>query len=66
MARRRHPASEVGPAGRSPRPGVVTLRSHPEREARGGSWEEPPMPEARAGSQEEHPKEQWLCRPRRA
>ena len=45
---------------------MVTLRSHPEREARGGSWEEPPMPEARAGSQEEHPKEQWLCRPRRA
>ena len=38
-------------AGRSllaPRPGAVTLRSHPEPEARGGSWEEPPRPQARA------------------
>ena len=37
------------------RPGAVTLRSHPEPEARGGSWEEPPTPEARAGGQEEQP-----------
>ena len=36
-----------------PRPGAVTLRSHPEPEARGGSWEEPPTPEARAGGWEE-------------
>ena len=33
----------------------MTLRSHPEPEAKGGSWEEPPMPEGRAGGQEEHP-----------
>ena len=33
----------------------MTLRSHPEPEAKGGSWEEPPMPEARACSWEEHP-----------
>ena len=33
----------------------MTLRSHPEPGARGGSWEEPPMPEARAGSREEQP-----------
>ena len=32
-----------------PRPGAVTLKSHPEPEARGSSWEEPPTPEARAG-----------------
>ena len=31
-----------GAATSCPRPGVVTLRSHPEPEARGGSWEEPP------------------------
>ena len=49
-----------------PRPGVVTLRSHPEPEARGGSWEEPPTPEARASGQEEHPEEQCLRRRRRA
>ena len=48
------------------RPGAVTLRSHPEPEARGGSWEEPPMPDARAGGWEEQPDEPWLCRPRRA
>ena len=30
----------------------MTLRSHPEPEARSGSWEEPPTPEARAGSKE--------------
>ena len=38
-----------------PRPGAVTLRSHPEPEARGGSWEEPPTTEARASGWEEHP-----------
>ena len=35
------------------KPGAVTLRSHPE-------------PEARAGGQEEQPKEWWLHRHRRA
>ena len=49
-----------------PRPGAVTVRSHREPEARGGSWEEPPTPEARAGGQEEQPEEQWLSRHRRA
>ena len=49
-----------------PRPGSVTLRSHPEPEARGGSWEEPPTPEARACSWEEPPEEKWLSRHRRA
>ena len=49
-----------------PRPGVVTLKSHPEPEARGGSWEEPPTPEARASSREEQPEEWWLRRHRRA
>ena len=44
----------------------MTLRSHPEPEARGGSWEEPPTPKARAGSQEEQPEEWWLSRHRRA
>ena len=44
----------------------MTLRSHPEPEARGGSWEEPPTPEARASGQEEHPEEQCLRRRRRA
>ena len=44
----------------------MTLRSHPEPEASGGSWEEPPMPEARTGNQEEHPEERWLLRHRRA
>ena len=56
-------------AGRSllaPRPGAVTLRSHPEPEARGGSWEKPPMPMARAGGWEEQPEELWLPRHRRA
>ena len=48
------------------RPGAVTLRSHPEPEARDGTWEEPPMPEARTGNQEEHPEERWLLRHRRA
>ena len=49
-----------------PRPGVVTLRSHPEPEARGGSWEEPPTPEARAGCPEEQPEKRWLSRDKRA
>ena len=42
------------------------MRSLPEPEARGGSWEEPPTPEARASGWEEQPKERWLCRHRRA
>ena len=49
-----------------PRPGVVTLRSHPKPKARGGSWEEQPTPKARAGSWEEQPEELWLSRRRRA
>ena len=79
-AGRSYPASEVKggvqeetPRVRGkgcPRPGSVTLRSHPEPEARGGSWVEPPMPKARAGSREEQPEElpeeQWLRRRRRA
>ena len=54
----------------------MTLRSHPEPEARGSSWEEPPTPEAKASSWEEHPEEcssweehpeeWWLRRHRRA
>ena len=56
----------LGEATSRPRPGAVTLKSHPEPKARGGSWEEPPTPEARAGGWEEHPKEQWLRRHRRA
>ena len=55
-----------GEATSCPRPGAVTLRSHPKPEARGGSWEEPPTPEARAGGREEHPEERWLRRHRRA
>ena len=43
----------------------VTLRSHPKPEARGGSWEEPPMLKDRAAGQEEKPKEWWLRRHRR-
>ena len=39
---------QPGEATSRPRPGAVTLRSHPEPEARGGSWEEPPTPEAAA------------------
>ena len=39
------------------RPGAVTLRSHPEPEARGGSWEEPPTPEVKASRREEQPEE---------
>ena len=49
-----------------PRPGAVTLRSHPEPEARGSIWEESPMPQAKASSREEQPKELWLSRHRRA
>ena len=41
------------------------MRSHPEPEARGGSWEEPPTPEDRASGQEEEPEEWWLPRHRR-
>ena len=33
-----------------PKPGAVTLRSHPEPEARGSSWEEPPMPQRPGGA----------------
>ena len=44
----------------------MTLRSHPEPEARGGSWEEPPTPEARAGCPEEQPEKRWLSRDKRA
>ena len=42
------------------------MRSHPDPEARGGSWEEPLTPEAKAGGWEEQPKERWLSRHRRA
>ena len=42
------------------------MRSHPEDEAKGSSWEEQPTPEARAGGWEEHPEEQWLLKCRRA
>ena len=45
---------------------MVTLRSHPEPEARGGSWKKPSLPEARAGGWEEQPKKWWLHRRRRA
>ena len=41
----------------------MALRSHPEPEARSGSWEEP---EARANGWEEQPEERWLRRHRRA
>ena len=55
-----------GEATSHPRPRAVYLRSHPKPEARGSSWEEPPMSEAKAVCQEEHPKEWWLPRHRRA
>ena len=42
------------------------MGSHPEPEARGSSWEEPPTPEARANGREDQPEEQWLSRRRRA
>ena len=82
VARRSYPASKTsggqeetprirdqgrpGEATSHPRPGAVTLRSYPEPEARGGSWEEPPTPEARISGQEEQPEEWWLHRHRRA
>ena len=47
----------LGEATTRPRPGAVTLRSHPEPKARGGSCKEPPTPEARDGGLEEQPKE---------
>ena len=69
MAERSYPTSEVsggreetphvqgqgrlGEATSNLRPGAMTLRSHPE-------------PEARAGGQEEQPEEQGLSRHRRA
>ena len=81
-AKRSYPASEVsggreqtprvrgqgrpGEATSHPRPRAVTLRSHPEPEAKGSSWEEPRMPDARAGGWKEHPEERWLPRLRRA
>ena len=43
----------------------MTLRSHPEPEARGGSWEEAPTPQAGASGREEQPEERWLSRHRR-
>ena len=55
-----------GEATPSLRPGAVTLKSHPEPKARGGSWEEPPVLEARAGGREEQPEERWLSRYKRA
>ena len=53
-----------GEATSRPRPGALTLRSHPEPKARGISWEELHTPKARAGGQEEQPEEWWLhgCR----
>ena len=42
------------------------MRSHPEPEARGSSWEEPPTPKASSGGQEDQPEEWWLHRYRRA
>ena len=57
---------QPGEATSHPRPGAVTLRSHPEPKARDSSWKEAPMPEARARSREEQPEEQWLRRHRRA
>ena len=45
---------------------MVTLRSHPKPEVKGGSWEEPPTPEPRASGREEQPEEWWLRRRRRA
>ena len=62
----RRPGAVTLGATLSPRPGEAAGRSHPEPEARGGSWEEPPTPEARAGGWEERPEEWWLCRHRRA
>ena len=52
---------DQGPPGEAtshPRPGAVTLRSHPEPEARGCSWEEPvhPRPGQRPGGATPHPR----------
>ena len=47
-----------GEATLRPRPGTVTLRSHPEPEARGGSWEEPPRARGQRGDPEEPPRAQ--------
>ena len=44
----------------------MTLRRHPEPEARESSWKEPPTPKARARSWEEQPEKRWLHRSRRA
>ena len=70
MAGSRHPASKVrGGQEKPPRArgqGAVTLRSHPEPEARGSSWEEPPIPEAMDSGPEEQPEEWWLRRRRKA
>ena len=70
LPRARGQGRRLGGATSHPRPGAVTLRSHPEPEARDGSWKEPPVPEARACRREEQPeeqpKEQWLRRCRRA
>ena len=57
---------QTGEATLRPKPGVATLRSHPELKARGSSWKEPPTPKARAGGREEQPEERWLHRRRRA
>ena len=57
---------QLGEPTSCPRPGAVTMRSHPDPEARVGSWEEPLTPEAKAGGWEEQPKERWLSRHRRA
>ena len=57
---------QAGEATWRPRPGAVTLRSHPGPEARGSSWEEPPTPKAEASGREEQPKEWWLPRHNRA
>ena len=47
---------QPGEATSHPRPGVVTLRSHPEPKARGGSWEEPPRARGQRGDPEEPPR----------
>ena len=58
------------PRGATPRPRSVSVgearRSHLAPKARGGTWEEPPMPEARAGGLEEQPQKRWPRRHRRA
>ena len=62
-----HVRGQWRPGGDTPRPrSGAARRSHPEPEARGGSWEEPHTPQAKAGDQEEQPEEWWLHRHRRA